>query len=137
MATSGLVADMAVYKRQQMAAKRMIRKKGELCQWVIPASQVENPDEPWNSEPIQEVIHKNIPIVFVPTNNKGLETLASLVIGSQVASGNVKGFMATVPFTPSKDHTVIRKDGRVLTIETIDEVNPNGESILFEIGFTQ
>lgn len=128
---------MGVYSRQQKSAKRIIRKKGELCQWVIPATATQDPDEPWNTEPVPEVVHTGIPIVFVPTNNKGLETLASLINGSPVSSGNVKGLMASVPFAPSKAHKVIRKDGRVLTIESIDEVNPNGESILFEIGFTQ
>lgn len=115
----------------------MIAKYGESCEWIQPESEIENAETPWKPEVMPEVVHGEIKIAFFTVNNKGLETLAALISGANVTSGGVKGYMAAVNFKPSRSDIVKRSNGEPLTIETIDELNVNGESIMYTIGFTQ
>lgn len=124
---------MAVYTRQIQSAKRMIAKYGQFCTWTEPGQVEKNPDEPWNNEPSADVVHEKIKIAFFPNNQK---TLAR-AIGGDVTFGNSLAYMAAVNFTPSNDHTITKADGSKATIVDIDEINVNGESILFIIECNQ
>lgn len=126
---------MAVYGRFIKSAKRLIAKYGEACVWIENVAAVEDPDKPWLSIPAQEVRH-NVRIAFFPKGGSGLETLAK-ALNSEITIGNVTGYMAAVSFKPSNKDSILRADGKVLAIEGMDEINVNGESVMFTIEATQ
>lgn len=123
---------MAVYGRQIKSAKRMIAKYGQYCKWTEPG-KVEEADEPWNQEPSVDIVHENIKIAFFPNTKKTFER----ALGGDVVFGNSLAYMAAVNFKPAVDHTITKADGSLVTIVDFDEININGESILFIIECNQ
>lgn len=122
---------MAVFSRQVASATRLIAKYGELVKWQQ-TTYTQPSETPWKqteSTPVQT----NVSIVFLPVTRIGGETLRHMK-GSEVSAGGMKGLMAANGFTPSIKDTVLR-GSKLLRISTLTELNPNGESILWEIEF--
>lgn len=127
---------MANYDRFVKTAKRLIAKYGEVCNWVIEGQETDS-DEPWKADNAPDVTHK-VRIAMFPNDGSGLETLAKM-LGADVTIGNVIGYMANVPFEVSDRDTIVRTAaGKTLSINSIDEINPDGKkTILYILKCTQ
>lgn len=123
---------MSVYGRFVKTGKRLIAKYGEACTWNIPGAVTTDPDQPWQGMPNPpQILPANV--AFIPDS-----TAATInKMGSDVPLGNVTALMGAVSFVPTTAHTITRKDGRSVAIEDINEVNINGESVLFIMRCTQ
>lgn len=122
---------MAVFSRQIQSAKRMIAKYGQKCKWVERAS-ISEEENPWDQGEADPIIHTDVKIAFFPSALNGMATLAR-ALNKDVIFGNSVAYMAAVNFKPKVTDTIIKADGSPVTIENIQEINPNGESILFII----
>lgn len=125
---------MGQYDRFIKTAKRLIAKYGETCTWIVPGEKPDD-DTPWNNEPGPATEYP-VKIAFFTSGGSAMETLAK-AINNEVTFGNVIGYMPAVVFTPDLAHTIRRANGKILTIQGIDEINPNGQSVLFTIKATQ
>lgn len=124
---------MGVFDRQIEVAKRLIAKNGQSVIWrTLVDGPLSDPDEPWNpSEAVPS--ENNVKIVFLPysaSNNQFIKYLK----GTNVTEGALTGLMAQVTFEPKAKDTVIRGT-KELAIKTIDELSPNGQSILWFVEF--
>ena len=123
---------MGVFDRQIANAKRSIAHKGQSVIWREPALADADSDTPWkpgDAPPDDHVVN----IVFLPDNRTNYEFLA-LMANTEVPKGRLIGLMAAVDFTPTLKGVVIR-DGVTLGVRTIDPLAPNGQAILYTIGF--
>lgn len=120
---------MAVFNRQVASAKRMIAKYGQTCQWVKPAGSVDDPESPWNDGAGEPTVYTGLKIVFFPNDKHSL----ARANGGDVQVGASIGYMGAVNFKPSLEDKILKADGSPVTIVNIDEIKPNGESILFII----
>lgn len=126
---------MAVYARQIAAALRQISAKGELVTWRIPAvPTVADPTQPWIVTNGAAAVDKPVSILFLPLNRQSSQLIQYLT-GTEVVVGEVYGLMGAVDFVPELTGTVIRTSGKVLAIQSIDPLSPNGEVILYTVVF--
>lgn len=122
---------MGVYDRFIKSAKRLISRYGEQCTWIS-EQQSEDPDSPWNSGE-EDSIKSPVKIAFFPNDNSGFETIAK-ALGADVSMGNVIGYMPNVNFEVSDKDSILRTiAGKNLTINSIDEINPNGEKVVLYV----
>jgi hypothetical protein len=125
---------MGVFDRQIATATRVIKAKGELCQWQSAAAPViADPTKPWIATQAAPV-NRLVSILF-PTSSS--DPLLKLIAGSSIEQGKSKGLMAAVSFVPQLTDTVTRTDGTVLAINKLDQLKPNGQSILWYLEFKQ
>lgn len=122
---------MGVYDRQVLSAKQKIKAKGQVVVWRQQAKETVDPDKPWIKEP-GEAVDFSVQIAFVPIGTKDNEKLSLMKTNPEVVIASLKGLMASVEFVPSLKDVVIR-GGVSYRIYAIDEVNVNGESILFKV----
>lgn len=123
------------YSRQTAAALRQIKAKGELVTWRIPAvAAVADPTQPWIVTNGAAAVDKSVSIVFLPLNRR-LSQLIQYAPGTEVIAGEVYGLMGAVDFVPELTGTVIRTSGKVLAIQSIDPLEPNGEVIIYTVIF--
>jgi hypothetical protein len=126
---------MGVYDRQIAQAKRTIKAKGELCQWVSNSNLTPNPSQPWKTTaPSPLPTNPQVYIVFLTPGTK-LGALIHLLQGTSVPEGGPSGLMAQVPFQPAIDDSIIRSSGQTFTIKDLNIVSPNGEVILYKLDF--
>lgn len=127
---------MGVYDREIAMAVRMIKAKGQLCQWVKPGAVTGTPAKPISGVPEKHDCH----IVFLPNKRDGLSSFLSMFPDApDVPTGGMRGLMAAVPFEPLLTDTVER-GSEVLGLmdkNGIDALNVNGEPILFYLRFTR
>lgn len=125
---------MTVFARQIATALRLITKYGEQCTWKqIPDGVVADPLKPWivgNVDPISYPVK----IAIFPNTRVNHEFIKTLK-GTEVVIGEEYGYMASVPFKPSKTDVVIRADGSVSRVGTIDILKPDGTAILYVVKF--
>lgn len=122
---------MGVYDRFVKSAKRIISKYGADCEWSV-ESQAQDDDEPWNATEEPSVKHP-VKIALFPNDGSGMETLAKM-LGADVTVGNTIGYMANVPFDVSDKDTIVNKaDGKQMTINSIDKINPDGKKVILYI----
>lgn len=123
---------MGVYDRAIETAARLIREKGEVCQWRVPGVSSPAEDTPWiNTEPADTLSPASI--VFLPSSNP----LFQMMRGTEVISGKEYGLMAAQTFTPKVGDTVQRKDGSIFTILEATPLAPNGDVILWTLDFAK
>jgi len=122
------------YARQKRSAARMIAKAGQLVKWrVIRDEAPVNPSEPWKpTNPVTPVEH-DVTICFLTVDKDTYETL-SYMAGGEVPMGAAMGLMDAVNFEPSLKDVVIR-DGKELRLFNVEELNPNGQTILYTMVF--
>lgn len=125
---------MSVYVRQIATAQRLIAKYGQAVTWrqVRNAAPVD-PAQPWNVANAAPVNYP-VKVVFLPPG--GQAQFIALMKETEIPEGTVQGLMAAVSFKPSVKDVVIR-DNVELTIHSIDEIAPNGETILYTVIFKQ
>ena len=123
---------MGRYTEDIKAAKESIRKDGQKVIWRKFATVLIDPAKPWLGEIVTETEYQPY-IAFVPQKMALAEALREMQ-GSVTKTGKVSGLMAAVDFVPDTRDVVVR--GNVTyQISSIDELNINGESILFTIDF--
>jgi hypothetical protein len=126
---------VGTFDRQIATAKRLIAKNGQLVEWHVPTPGLPaDPLKPWKpTAPGTDVSH-DVRIVFLPASRVNYEFIRALANSPDVIGGKSYGLMAAVDFEPSKSDYVMR-DGVQYRIEYIDVISPNGEKILYRIGF--
>lgn len=124
---------MAKFDRQIATAARLIQENGQLVTWrqIVDGAPADS-DEPWKPGE-QDVTDTAVYIVFLPEDRRGYEFLRALG-GTTIPVGNLVGLMAAQSFTPTLKDVVLR-DGTELAIRTIDALAPNGDIIMYSIGF--
>ena len=126
---------MSVYARPIATAKRLIDKYGAFCTWEIPALLDHTVPGYPTEVPDSAKSFENIKIAFFTARDLGRGVAESLGFkpGTEVPEGAVIGLMAAsgLPFIPSLNHTLTRKDGTPNTIANIDVLKPADEPILY------
>lgn len=130
-----------VYERQIATATRLITKYGQACVWCEPGAPTGSPANP---EPGAPAYHA-VPIVFLNnTNREALSGLLSMIKGTEVPTGGMRGLMPVVPFVPTLKGRVSRAPvwdsaGALGLIDDngIDVLNLNGEVILYYLRFAR
>jgi hypothetical protein len=126
---------MGVYDRQIATALRLIAAKGQAVTWQsIDNGAPADASKPWLPADAVPVEHP-VSILFLPDTRSGFEWLAYLQ-GTEVPQGRMIGLMGAVDFTPSIRDLVVR-DGKPIRPLNITPLNPNGETILYTIGFAE
>jgi hypothetical protein len=128
---------MGVYDRQIATAQRMIAAKGELCTWRKMIAPVgDDPANPAAGTPADYAVR----IVFFPNNQLHLLSTLSMLKETDIPGGRFYGLMGAVSFTPELVDTVINSKGKQFSIidtNGIDELAPNGETILYKLRFSK
>lgn len=122
-----------IFDPQIASAIRMIEKYGQEIEWRQTSEGVPvDPSKPWLGN---ETVHSthNPSIVFLPTSRENMALIRALS-ETTIRTGSLIGLMGAVDFKPDDTDTVKRGD-EVLTISYIDTLAPNGEPILYTIGF--
>lgn len=127
---------MGVFDRQIASAKRLIEKYGQSVQWKPYVAADADDATPWKpkldtSDPADPVM---VRIVFLPASRVNNELVRALSNAPEVPSGKSYGLMPAVNFVPSLADVVIR-DGVEYRPCYIDPLSPNGEIIMYTIGF--
>ena len=125
---------MARFDRQVQTAKKLIAKNGQLVKWrVVRDGAPVDSSQPWKpTQPATPVEH-DVTICFLTVDKDTYETL-SYMAGGEVPMGAVMGLMGAVNFEPSLKDVVIR-DGKELRLFNVEELNPNGQTILYTMVF--
>lgn len=125
---------MARFDRQIQTAKRLIAKNGQVVKWRIvrDAAPVDS-SQPWKPTNPATPVEHDATICFLTVDKDTYETL-SYMAGGEVPMGAVMGLMGAVSFEPSLKDVVIR-DGKELRLFNIEELNPNGQTILYTMVF--
>ncbi len=126
---------MAGYERFIALAQRMIASKGQSVTFrQITDGAGVDASKPWLPTAATTVDHA-VSVVFFPANRQGREVL-HLMGDTEVPTGMLLGLMAAQSFAPKLKDVIVRA-GRVLTVEFIDEVAPNGDVVVYRMGLTQ
>jgi hypothetical protein len=120
---------VGVYDSSVAMATRLIAAKGQSCSWQQTAIVVPNEEQPWlpTKGAVTEYL---VTIAFLPASS----LLAKLFAGSNIAQGGTRGLMAAVDFTPNVADIVLR-GGRSIGLKAVDQLNVNGEVILWKLEF--
>ena len=122
---------MGVYSGSAAAAIRMIKKFGGSVTWHT-SVVAPNPAEPWKPGAAADVTH-TVTVALVPMNERQYRK-AQLLAKTDVLTGYEMAYMAQVPFTPTINDTLVRKDGTVYRIRSFDSIDVDGNgAILYEI----
>ena len=124
------------YDRQIATAKRLIAKYGELCTVTVQGADMPDPAKPWIIIPGVPVVYQDVSIAFLPINKEQRESLIYRK-GEEVAKSSTIGYMGVVLFEVDLTIIVTRKSGQQLFLNDIQDLNPNGDKILFTLVFKQ
>lgn len=123
---------MGVFDRQIALANRMITANGEICTWKQAAAPVvADQTKPWiatNGAPTEfEVL-----LLFL---SRSSSPLARLFGNANIEVGKLKALMPATSFVPSLADTVVRSGAVSLQLDSIEPLSPNGQVILWWVGF--
>jgi hypothetical protein len=124
---------MARYDAEVRMALDLIKDAGQVVTWQQTATVLG--EKPWRPSAGATATFQ-VPIAFVT----GSSLFTRLLAGSNLGVGGIRGLMAKVPFMPQLKDTITRLDpltneDTVYGIDSIDLVAPNGQVILYKIGF--
>lgn len=122
---------MGVFDRQILTAQRLIEKYGQLVVWRQYTVTTPVASEPWNKT--NTPVNNEAWICFLPLKQETKKTLQALT-GNEIPTGQFYGLMGAVNFIPSPKDKVIR-DSKEITVKDFKILNPNGQIILYTIGF--
>ena len=120
---------MGQFDRAIATAKRLIEKNGQAVTWRQFTNETDA-DEPWKTD--STPTDKSVVIVFFPDNRTGYEFARSMG-NSEVPRGNTIGLMAAQDFTPTLKDQIVR-DGKVYSIESLEQLRPNDQLIMWTVG---
>ena len=125
---------MGRFDRQIQTAKRLIAKNGQAVKWrIVRDAAPADPSQPWKPTNNATPVEKDATICFLTVDKETYESLSYMTNG-EVPMGAVLGLMGAVDFEPSLKDVVIR-DGKELRLFNIDELKPNGQTILYTMVF--
>ena len=124
---------MGTYDRQVATAERLIREKGKPVQVVRQTTTQPDPDQPWlPGEPTTTI--DDAYGVFLNFNRKDMETLSKMQGASEIQVSDRKVLLAAAAVTASPTTTdLLRDEDGDWSIESVQELAPNGESILYTL----
>jgi len=126
-----------VYERQTANALAKIKQKGRevILRTFSPA---DDPDsKPWHVDHDEtETQDYTVNILFLPPTGPNAALVQALG-GTDITTGQDYGLMGNHGITPSVNDRIYDEDGETLlrTISNVDPLAPNGENILYTIGF--
>jgi hypothetical protein len=123
---------MGVFDNQIALAERLITKYGELTTYNPLNNAIADPTKPWIVTDAGTPPIPNIRMVFLPDDFKNRETERNR-LNENVTKGNTIIYLWYQGFIPRVKDTIIRLSGTEVVINRVDEINPNGEVILYEI----
>jgi hypothetical protein len=125
---------MGRFDRQIQTAKRLIAKNGQAVKWrIVRDAAPADPSQPWKPTNPATPVEHDVTICFLTVDKETYESLSYMTNG-EVPMGAVLGLMGAVDFEPSLKDVVIR-DGKELRLFNIEELNPNGQTILYTMVF--
>ena len=120
-----------VFDKQLLSAQKMLAKYGQACTLRKITNGTPNPAAPW--EPVTPTTaDTEVKIAFFPNTRANNEFLHYLP-GTEVPAGVEVGYLAGSAPAPSLQDLVIR-DGKALSILSVDRIAPNGEIVLYILG---
>jgi hypothetical protein len=125
---------MGVFDEEVATALELIKEFGQQVTWRQPVSTADAA-EPWKAGTQTTTEHKPY-ICFVPVNNAQWRKFMALLKGTEVPVGRLAGLMGAQKFKPTLKDVVIR-NGATLRINDIDELNPNGQVVLYTLEFIE
>ena len=127
---------MARFDAQIKTALRLIAKNGQSVKWrIVRDGAPVDSSKPWKPSNPATPVENDVSICFLTIDRQTYETL-SYMAGGEVPMGAVMGLMGAVDFEPSLKDVVIR-DGKELQLFNIQELKPNGQTILYTLVFKQ
>ena len=125
------------YQRQAASADRMINKKGATVKFVSVPTVLVDPNKPW--EPSSGVaVETNLKMVFLSPSSSGDSQLGKELLqfmqGTEVVTGQIRGYMGALGITPKISDKVIR-DSKTLIIKAVDTLKPADIAILHIVEF--
>ena len=127
---------MTVYAAQIATAKRLIAAKGEAVTWrEAAAASVPDVNKPWVEGDLAAAVEHAVRIVFLPIDRINSQVMRYMRDSGGVPGGNISGLMASVSFKPTVTGTVVRSDGTVLAVRSIEPLAPDGTPIIWTVEF--
>lgn len=127
---------MARFDAQVKTALRLIEKNGQVVTWRIVRDEPPvDSAQPWKPTNDATPVEKNVSICFLTVDRQTFESL-SFMDNGEIPQGAVMGYMGKVDFVPSLKDVVVR-DGKELRVYYIDELKPNGQTILYKMVFKE
>ena len=124
----------AVFTAQILSAKRMIAKYGQVCTLRKIANGTPDPAKPW--EPVTPTtVDNSVRIAFFPNTRANNEFL-HYIPGTEIPAGTEVGYLEGSGVAPTLQDLIIR-DGKTLSIVSVDRIAPNGEICLYIIGVAE
>ena len=120
-----------VFDKQLLSAQKMISKYGQLCTLRKITNGTPDPAKPWESV-TPTTADTSVRIAFFP-NTKANNEFLHYIPGTEVPAGVEVGYLAGDAPAPTLQDLVIR-DGKTLSILSIDRIAPNGEPVLYILG---
>lgn len=123
---------MGVFDNQLALAERLITRWGELTTFQPLGNVSADPSKPWIVSANTTPAIPDVRIIFLPDNFKNRET-EIYRLNENVTEGSILGYLWYQGFVPRSKDTIIRLDGTNIVINRVDEINPNGERIFYEL----
>lgn len=115
-------------------AREMIEEAGMLCQWQLPAEDVDG-EKPWRDGGAEPPAPIDVPIAwFAPSDvGKGGDVFAAFMAGTEIARGSEVGLMpGDCGFDPNVGD-IVKRDGVELRVTRIDRLAPSNVPIIFYV----
>ena len=126
---------MSKYAKEIASAIKDIQKNGCQVTWRS-FTVVSDPDEPWKEAETTYVEHTPY-VLFVPSSSS-ITRLAQLFGDTDIVFGDEAGYMANVTFEPSLKDLVVKPDGTIYKVKSINKIDPdNGGAILYILEFVK
>jgi len=127
---------MAYPQTQIATAQRLIKKYGQLAQWVSVGIFVpDNPDYPSGPGSAPEPDLHDVWICPLPEDRIGYEWV-KYIAQTEIPEGNGYFLMAGgITFEPKQGDSVIMADDRTIVISKFDILGPSGIPILYTVKF--
>lgn len=114
-------------------AKRLIERYGEACTWRSKSNTAGT--VAWKPGASRVTSH-DCRLIFLRSKKLDMKAIVkALGSKSEITDGQIRGLLAgDCGFTPSANDEIIRSDGSVNVIHSIDPLAPNGSVVFYEIG---
>lgn len=123
---------MGVFDNYVVLAEKLITRWGELTTYNTLNNAIPDPSKPWVVQDAGVAPTPNVRMVFLPDNFKNRETELHR-LNENVTRGSILIYLWYQGFVPRAKDTIIRANGTEVVINRVDEINPNGERIIYEL----
>lgn len=124
---------MGVYDSQVALAERLIREKGKAVSIVRQTTTVPDPSKPWEPGTSSESLDPAYG-VFLNFNQVDMETMSKMAGASEIQASDRKVLLAAAALSGAPTtNDKLRDESGDWSIEWVQELAPNGESILYTL----